>query len=430
MLHTTFSIPIILVPNARLALVRAASAFYGLDELLHTRRLSLAAVTGTNGKTTTTYLIQAFFQESGKGCGRIGTVEYDTGKRRIEAGNTTPGPLELAELLREMADHGLSACAMEASSHALDQKRLDHLAPHVGIFTNLTGDHLDYHKTMPAYREAKARLFDLLAPGGTALINSDDPQADFYLARAKSRGDVQTWTFGLNDCAAIRAEVLRMDAAGTFISLSTPHGKGALQIPLVGRHNVSNVLGAVGAALALGLPFDAVAGALARLPQVPGRLQRVIAGNPEISVFVDYAHTDDALMNVLTALKPLVKPGSRLICVFGCGGDRDRTKRPRMARVAETFADRIHVTSDNPRTEEPQAILAEIVAGFSSPGRAKANVEADRRAAIRQAIRGAGPGDCVLIAGKGHENYQIIGPTKHHFDDVEEARAALTERHA
>jgi UDP-N-acetylmuramoyl-L-alanyl-D-glutamate--2,6-diaminopimelate ligase len=309
---------------------------------------------------------------------------------------------------------------MEVSSHALDQQRTAGLRFAAAAFTNLTGDHLDYHKTFALYRAAKARLFADLDRTAVAVLNRDDPSAAAMVRDCRAR---VLW-YSLESEADITARLVRDTISGTVYRMRIGGQDLVLENALVGRHNVYNALAAAGLAQALGLPAGAIEAGLAALRNIPGRLQRVpcVSG---AAVFVDYAHTDDALKNVLTVLRPLT--AGRLVVVFGCGGDRDRSKRPRMARAVAASADVIIVTSDNPRSEAPEAIIAEILTGFSDAARARVQVEADRAAAIRAALAEAGAGDVVLIAGKGHESYQILGPRRIHFDDVEVAIQAAAE---
>ncbi|GIW75008.1 MAG: UDP-N-acetylmuramoyl-L-alanyl-D-glutamate--2,6-diaminopimelate ligase [Phycisphaerae bacterium] len=408
-------LPQVLVPNAAQAASVLAHAFYRNPSHL----LRVVGVTGTNGKTTVTFLIRHILQSVGQKCGLIGTVEVDDGVRRIESNMTTPGAVELAELLATMKQNHCRACAIETSSHALDQYRVWGIRYSAAGFTNLTGDHLDYHKTFENYASAKARLFEQLPPDAVAAVNVDDPSHLRMIRDCQAR----VVTFGIKQQADYRAVDPMVTMHGTTFILHAPDGKTEISIKLIGRHNIENALCAIAICCEqFGLSIHQVATALRRAIGAPGRLQPVSLGQP-FAVLVDYAHTDDALQNVLSALKPLRK--NKLRVVFGCGGDRDRTKRPRMARVCEQLADVIYVTSDNPRTENPQTILSEIVSGFSIGNTKPIFVQPDRRRAIEQAISDAVSGDIVLIAGKGHENYQIIGSTKHPFDDVEEATRAL-----
>jgi len=379
-------------------------------------------VTGTNGKTTTTYLVRHILGKAKTRCGLIGTVEIDDGRHRREASMTTPAATEIAGLLSTMRDRGCRACAMEVSSHALDQGRVAGVGFAGAAFTNLTGDHLDYHKTMENYAAAKAKLFTVLGQTAVAVVNAEDQWSDRMVRECFGR----VIRFGFGKSADYRARDVAVTSGGTHFILHTPDGRAEVNMQLIGRHNIENALAA--AALAgevFGLSVHQIASALRDAEGAPGRLQAVRLGQP-FAVLVDYAHTDDALENVLSALRPLTR--GKLRVLFGCGGDRDRTKRPRMARTAETLADVLYVTSDNPRTEDPQSIIDQIVAGLSDAGRSAAVIDLDRRAAIGRILGDAQGGDVVLIAGKGHENYQIIGTEKRRFDDVEEATRALSRR--
>ncbi|HET7499977.1 MAG TPA: UDP-N-acetylmuramoyl-L-alanyl-D-glutamate--2,6-diaminopimelate ligase [Kofleriaceae bacterium] len=393
--------------------------------------MTLIGITGTNGKTTTTYLVESILVAAGARPGVIGTVEYRWGqgadRRSIEAPFTTPTPQVLHDTFAAMRDAGVTHVVMEVSSAALAMARLAGVQFAVGAFSNLTQDHLDVHGTMAAYRDAKRLLFRHHLAGGAAVVNIDDPEGE-GMAMAAS------------DAVPAVARVLRVSAdgrpadirvaehastvRGIAARLATPRGELALEArPLIGHYNVANLALATGIAEALGLPHEAIARGIARLRGVPGRVERV-ANAVDLDVFVDYAHTPDALHNVLTALRPLTR--RRLICVFGCGGDRDPTKRPRMGAEVAALADLAVVTSDNPRTEDPRAIIDQILAGVPRPFA----VDADRARAIRAAIEEAVPGDVVVIAGKGHEDYQIVGTTKHHFDDREQAAAVIAARQA
>ena len=408
------------VSDARAALTTLALRWYGLADD-GCAGMKLAGITGTNGKSTTAFMVRAILRAAGLKCGMLGTVHYDLCGRSVAAPMTTPGPLELGACLRECADAGAAAAVMEVSSHALDQKRTDGLRFAAAAFTNLTGDHLDYHKTVENYRAAKARLFTGLDASAVALVNRDDPNHEAMLQDCRAR----VVTYALEREADITARIVRSTSQGTFYRVQLEGRELVLENAIVGRHNVYNALTAAGLARALGAEPEAISAGLLSVRNIPGRLQRVPCGSAA-DVFVDYAHTDDALRNVLSVLKPLAR--RRLIVVFGCGGDRDRTKRPRMARAAAEFADAILVTSDNPRSEEPRAIIAEILPGFEAEARRRVVAEPDRAAAIRAALAAAGAGDVVLIAGKGHEDYQIIGERRIHFDDVEvaiQAAAAL-----
>ena len=385
------------------------------------RRLTSIAVTGTKGKSTVTYMIRSILEQAGLRTGLLGTISYQTGLTSHPAGNTTPGAVELAGLCDEVVRAGWTHLVMEVSSHALHQRRTAGLAFAAGVFTNLSGEHMDYHHTMAEYLSAKALLFEGLGASATAVVNADDPAGRQIGVRTRAK---LCW-YGLEDGADLRARIDSLEAAGTRFKMDFAGRSEPVFTPLIGRHNVYNCLSAAGACLAVGGDLATVARGLEALSYVPGRMQRV-SGGQDFQVFVDYAHTDDSLEKALESLAPLRR--GKVILVFGCGGDRDRTKRPRMARVAQQLADRIVVTSDNPRTEDPQAIIDQIVAGLDADGLARAAIEPDRRRAIECAIAGAAPGDIVLIAGKGHEDYQIVGTTKIHFDDVEVAAGCLRQR--
>jgi UDP-N-acetylmuramoyl-L-alanyl-D-glutamate--2,6-diaminopimelate ligase len=407
-----------LIQDAASATPLLAHAFFGQP----TRKIKVLGVTGTNGKTTTTYLVRHLLSKIGRRCGLIGTVEIDDGKTTAEAAMTTPGAIELAGLLATMRDNGCQSCAMEVSSHALHQHRTAGIEFAAAAFTNLTGDHLDYHKTMDAYADAKAMLFEGLNDQAIAVVNAEDPHASRMVRDTSGR----IIRFGLNQKADYQARDIAVTAQGSHFVLVTPDGQANVQMQLIGRHNIENALTA--AALVgetFGLSVHQIAAGLKDAHGAPGRLQAVRSGQP-FAVLVDYAHTDDALKNVLSALRPLAH--GKLRVLFGCGGDRDRTKRPRMARTAVKFADLVIITSDNPRTENPQGIIDEILAGIPADKSTSVVVEPDRRRAIELALMDAQAGDIILLAGKGHENYQIIGTEKRHFDDVEEANRVLNDR--
>jgi UDP-N-acetylmuramoyl-L-alanyl-D-glutamate--2,6-diaminopimelate ligase len=411
-------LPQILIQDAASATPLLAHAFFGQP----TRKIKVLGVTGTNGKTTTTYLVRHLLSKIGRRCGLIGTVEIDDGKTTAEAAMTTPGAIELAGLLATMRDNGCQSCAMEVSSHALHQHRTAGIEFAAAAFTNLTGDHLDYHKTMDAYADAKAMLFEGLNDQAIAVVNAEDPHASRMVRDTSGR----IIRFGLNQKADYQARDIAVTAQGSHFVLVTPDGQANVQMQLIGRHNIENALTA--AALVgetFGLSVHQIAAGLKDAHGAPGRLQAVRSGQP-FAVLVDYAHTDDALKNVLSALRPLAH--GKLRVLFGCGGDRDRTKRPRMARTAVKFADLVIITSDNPRTENPQGIIDEILAGIPADKSTSVVVEPDRRRAIELALMDAQAGDIILLAGKGHENYQIIGTEKRHFDDVEEANRVLNDR--
>ena len=405
-----------------LAAALVAERFHGGPS----RTLELIGVTGTNGKTTIAYLVQQLMAFAGHRCGLVGTVEIDDGRERVPSQLTTPPALELSELFARMVENGCRAAAMEVSSHSLDQRRVAGLAFRTGIFTNLTGDHLDYHKTMDHYANAKAELFRMLDKDGTAVINCDDP---WHRSMMPPRAKVLRTSL-LDPTAECHGTVHRMGLESMDVTYRGPWGLMEVTLPLVGKHNAMNALQAAAAAWSRGIDGERIARALAGCHAPPGRLQPVQVGGAGFSVLVDYAHSDDALANVLRALRPTVPDGGRLRVVFGCGGDRDRTKRPRMARVACDGADEVIVTSDNPRTEDPDAIIAEIMTGVPAGSRGRVAVESDRARAIAYAVTSAREGDIILIAGKGHEDYQIIGTEKRSFDDRREAEAALRMRAA
>lgn len=414
------SVPLLRVSNARRAMGDLA-AFFQKDP---SHFLAVCGVTGTNGKTTTTFLMRHLCEVSGRRCGLIGTVQYILPGIVEEASRTTPESIELQEMMQRMKEGGFKAVAMEASSHAIVQERLQGVEFDVAIFTNLTQDHLDFHGSMEEYFNAKALLFKNLVnqnqKKGKAVINIDDRYGRLLLDRVPSQLSVTT--YGQSIHADFRASNIRHTATGTQFSLEARGRSYLVRSPLIGLFNVYNALGALASATAMGLELRRSIKALETAPQVPGRLERVPGKNP-FQVFVDYAHTPDALENVLKTLQQL-KQG-RLIVVFGCGGDRDRLKRPLMAAVAERYSDKVIVTTDNPRTEDPLAIIADIEKGFQ---RKHHLAITDREEAIFKVIQQALPGDMILIAGKGHENYQEIQGIKHPFDDVAIAKRALQNR--
>jgi UDP-N-acetylmuramoyl-L-alanyl-D-glutamate--2,6-diaminopimelate ligase len=397
---------IITVPDSSLALAILAQASNGDPA----EKLTNLAVTGTKGKTTVTFLVRCCFQTAGQKCGLIGTVIYDTGIEVTPAPLTTPDCLTIAKAQSQMLKADAKYMVIEASSHALDQNRVAAINFKAAAFTNLTGDHIDYHKTTENYLAAKSKLFTTLSPDATAVLNKQSPYSKEIAKITKAK---ILW-FAVDEEADLSAEIHSIDDSGTAFTLSY-HGQSVhIKTPLLGRFNVANHLAAAGLCLSAGLDLATVARGLAALDSVPGRLERV-PSQSGFTVLVDFAHTDDALDNVLSTLKPLCK--AHLIVVFGCGGDRDKTKRPRMAKVVEKYADIAIVTSDNPRTENPDDIISQIVAGFKDPGSSKIKIEPDRRKAIAIAIESAQKNDVVIIAGKGHENYQIIGKQKFPFSD-------------
>lgn len=400
---SSVGVPAIVVRDGRRAARVAARVWFDNP----TTGLVLWGVTGTNGKTTTTALLRHLCNGNGS-AGSIGTLGAFDGQGRpvpSTAGNlTTPGPVDLVATMAGLRAAGVTDVAMEASSHSLHQGRLDGLAFAAAVFTNLTRDHLDYHGTMEAYRAAKLELLALLQPDGVAVLNADDPAWDGI------PGSISRVTYGFGPGADVRAEGLELSATGAAFRLRGRYGEAAVQLPLLGEFNVANALAAASAVLGRGRPLDDVASRLREAPQVPGRMERLT--DVPCVVLRDYAHTPDALARALTALRPLTT--GRLIAVFGCGGDRDRGKRPMMGRIAQTLADVPVLTSDNPRTEDPDAILDDVEAGLG-PGRRLRF--ADRREAIAAALAEARPGDVLLLAGKGHETYQVIGTEKRPFDE-------------
>jgi UDP-N-acetylmuramoyl-L-alanyl-D-glutamate--2,6-diaminopimelate ligase len=418
------SIPLVRVADSRRALGLIASRFYGDPSA----QLTMIGVTGTNGKTTTTYLCKALLEGIGRRVGLIGTVAYQIASETISASHTTPGALELQGLLAKMRDAGLNSVVMEVSSHALAMDRTVGCEYDVAVFTNLTQDHLDYHGTMEEYFQAKMRLFTGLGTGKKtsqrAIVNMDDP----YGSKVRAACRVPVWSYAVNSRAELKAEQVRLSMGGTTFTAATPAGSFTVESRLVGEHNVYNLLGAIGVALHAGATCEQVREAVENVANVPGRFERVSAGQ-DFTVVVDYAHTEDALVRLLAAAQALKT--HRIITLFGCGGDRDRGKRPKMGRAAVEHSDVVVLTSDNPRTEDPMAILREVEVGIRDALQRRGHVEyhlvPDRREAIRVAVRLARTGDILLIAGKGHEDYQIIGTKKFHFDDREVAREAIQQ---
>ena len=429
-------VPWMVVRDARLAMARLAAAFHGHPS----HDLTVVGITGTNGKTTTAYLTSALFEAAGVRCGMLGTIVYRTGAEEYDAVRTTPESVDVQQMLREMVTRQCGACAMEVSSHALAQRRVDETRFAVAVFTNLTRDHLDFHGDLETYFAAKRRLFEMLGAGGTAVVNIDDPRGASLVGLGG-----RTLTYAVDRPADIHPSTLTQSFRGLAFDAVTPAGTLAIQSRLVGRPNVYNTLAAIGTGVACGLPAEAIARGIAALDGVPGRFELVSGEGDDVTVVVDYAHTDDALKNLLETARPMAS--ARLITVFGAGGDRDRTKRPLMGAVAARLSDLVIITSDNPRSEDPAAIIEEIRRGVVVPaertrpadlreGQAKYTPPtatphlaiADRALAIERAIAVARPDDVVLIAGKGHEKYQVIGDREIPFDDVEVARRALARR--
>lgn len=417
----------VIAADSRMALARMSAAFFGDPS----RSLSLVGVTGTNGKTTTTYLLEAIFKAAGRRPGVIGTVEYRFGGVREPAPHTTPESCDLQRLLSRMLKDGVDACAMEVSSHALSQERVAGCHFDAAVFTNLSQDHLDYHNDMESYFAAKAILFERLLSesckrGAFAVINADDPYGRELIARCP----VEYLRYGFDGDADVRGSDLSFGPGGLKMRVSVPSGSFDCRSRLCGRFNAQNILAAAAVAARLRIAMDVVARAIGDVGCVPGRFDPVENGRGVLSL-VDYAHTPDAIENVLSHARELVGAnGGRLISVFGCGGDRDRAKRPLMGRAAAGLSDIVIVTSDNPRTEDPAAIIEEIMPGVRGAkpplkdGRGYEVIE-DRREAIARAVELARAGDVIVIAGKGHEDYQIVGTEKFHFDDREVLREAL-----
>jgi UDP-N-acetylmuramoyl-L-alanyl-D-glutamate--2,6-diaminopimelate ligase len=426
------------VKDVRRSMGLWAAHFYGRPS----EKIRLVGVTGTNGKTTLTYLIEAILDAAAMKTGLIGTINYRYAGHELPSHHTTPESLDLQALLEEMSRAGVEAVAMEVSSHALVQERVRGLEFDVGVFTNLSRDHLDYHRDMDEYFLAKSKLFTDYLPASrkprkAAVIYGEDPRGRQLIERLRS-SDLELWSYGEGEALDVHPVNVRRDVGGLRGTIQARERIIEIDSPLIGAANLQNILGAVGVGRALGIEADVLARGISQLRSVPGRLEKV-ANDRGITILVDYAHSPDALEKVLGAVRPLTQ--GRLVCVFGCGGDRDRGKRPLMGEIAARLSDVVVLTSDNPRTENPLSILDEIEAGVkktglkkfagSGPGSRESDsgrgyvVEADRRKAIRIAIKAASAGDLILIAGKGHEDYQILGTNKIHFDDREVARQEL-----
>lgn len=394
-----------------------AGAFYGYPD----QKLQLIGVIGTNGKTTSTYLVKSILEAAGHSVGLIGTITNMIKDQPLPTHNTTPGVLELQQLFAAMVQAGVEYVVMEVSSHSIDQGRVAGLAFRCGIFTNITQDHLDYHKTFAEYLRVKSKFFLDLPVTSWAVINGDDPHSDTFIEKTAAK----VVTYGVEHPVQIGATGIQLSPTGVSFTANTPVGPIDLRLHLTGYFNVYNSLGALGAGLVLGVDPAAIKQGLESVSGVPGRFQ-VVPGVTDFGVIVDYAHTPDGLENILNTGRALTK--KRLLLVFGCGGDRDRTKRPIMGALAAKLADFSIITSDNPRSEKPEAIIAEIEAGFKEANpKAAYQLEPDRAAAIRKIINLAQPGDLVIIAGKGHENYQIFSDRTIHFDDREVVQSVLEE---
>lgn len=411
-----------------LPVLKVSSVINTMSPLAHhffdepSKKIPVVGVTGTNGKTTVTYLVEDILQATGKKCGVMGTINYRFENKIREAPNTTPLAIDVHKFLAELVQAKADVAVMEVSSHALALGRVEDVSFRVGVFMNLTQDHLDFHKDMNSYFEAKASLFRK-RPDLKAVINVDDEFG------ARLADEVRAVVrFGMSNRADLRAEEIVCNLKGIHFKLRFPSGESVpISTNLMGRHNVSNCLASAGACLSLGLSESQVAQGLNRPHAIPGRLERVEAGQKFV-VVVDYAHTHDALEKVLTALKDTGP--KHLYCVFGAGGDRDRTKRPKMGRVAAELATKVFITSDNPRSENPDSIVREIEKGITDLGKKNYEIYVDRKEAIHHALEQAQEGDIVLIAGKGHETYQIIGNQKIHFSDQETSRDEIMSRHS
>jgi len=415
----------VIVPDTRRAMAQVADRFYGSP----TRELRLIGVTGTNGKTTTTHLIDRILRDQQKKTGLIGTIHMRIGDQVEEVKNTTPDAIDLQHSFRRMREHGAEYAIIEVSSHALEMGRVRGCDVHTAVFTNLTQDHLDYHQTMENYRHAKSLLFAQLGnrydTGAmkTAVLNADDEASDMYARVTPAR----VITYGIDHPADVRGSDIRLTSKGTSFRVDSFAGSCEMHLRLMGKFNVYNALAATAVALAEGIPLTEIKHSLEAIQGVNGRFETVDAGQP-YTVIVDYSHTPDSLENALQTVKEFAK--GRIFCLIGCGGDRDRTKRPIMAQIATKYADISVLTSDNPRSEEPTAILADMKAGLTAVPEERYREIADRREAIHYAINQAEPDDVILIAGKGHENYQIIKGQILPFDDREVAKEAIRARHA
>lgn len=420
-------IPVIQVPDTRRAMAVVAAQFYHYP----TKELKLIGVTGTNGKTTTTYLIEQLLKHKGSLTGVIGTIQTKIGKKKFATRNTTPEVIDLQKTFRMMKDEGCEYSVIEVSSHALDMGRTRGCQFRIGVFTNLTQDHLDYHGTMENYREAKSLLFSQLGNAYAedledntyAVFNADDKASGYFMKRTPA----QVITYGIEQPADVKAEDIRFTSSGTAFTLKTFRGEVPIRLRLVGKFNVYNVLAAVSVALIEGMELKQIQSALAEVKGISGRFEPVDLGQP-YSVLVDYAHTPDSLENALTTIREFAK--GRVICIVGCGGDRDRSKRPMMAEIAVKNSDFAIFTSDNPRTENPVTILDDMMVGVDQYPKDRYMVIKDRKEAIYEAVAKAKPEDVILIAGKGHETYQEVNGVRHHFDDREVAGDAIRSMQA
>jgi UDP-N-acetylmuramyl-tripeptide synthetase len=429
------AVPVVMVDDSRMALARISTEFFGRPA----EGLTVIGITGTNGKTTTAWLVESLLQHAGFSTGVIGTINWRYGGKIFDNPVTTPESIDLQGMLADMRDDGVTHVAMEVSSHGLSLGRIEGCDLDVGVFTNLSQDHLDFHGTMDAYWQSKREMFVRHLGAANpkarpvAVINIDDPHG----AELAAEHEGPVVTTAVSTDAAVRAEQIELRRRGISADLVTPRGRGRISSALVGRHNLENILSAAGVGIAMGLSVDTICSGIASVKRIPGRLEPV-QGSRQRFVFIDYAHTPDALENALRALRAVCS--GRLICLFGCGGNRDRGKRPRMGAIAAELSDLVIVTSDNPRDEIPERIIEEILAGIEPLGLRRYGrrelasgfdetgyaVEVDRRGAIRLAAACSGSGDTVLIAGKGHETYQIIGDRRAEFDDRKEAEQAFS----
>jgi UDP-N-acetylmuramoyl-L-alanyl-D-glutamate--2,6-diaminopimelate ligase len=409
--RTSGKISFIRVKDTRRALAKLVTKFYANPS----SKIKVIGITGTNGKTTVSYLIESILREAGFNPAVIGTINYRFQDKVISSTNTTPGPIELQSMLAEMLEEGINYAIIEVSSHALHQDRTEGITFHSAIFTNLTQDHLDYHKTKANYFRAKSKLFSNLSQNCFAIINNDDA----YGIKMKRLTKAKIITYGINSPADIQARDISFNIAQTEFTLKTTKGQANFKTRLIGRHNVYNILASIAFALSEGLSLEVIKSAIERFNFVPGRLERINA-NGGFSVFVDYAHTEDALRNVIQTLRQLSQ--KRIIVVFGCGGERDKTKRPKMGYVVSELADYAIITSDNPRSEDPNAIINDIKSGINKDNYC---IIPQRQEAIIKSLSLAKSGDIILVAGKGHENYQILKDKVVHFDDRQVIRECL-----
>lgn len=414
------SVPVIKVNDTELALAKAAAVLYNFPS----KEINLMGITGTNGKTTVTHLIQNIFEKAGLKCGLIGTLgnRYSSTDEYVSSGHTTPQASDLQKTFRDFLNNGIKKAVMEVSSHSLEQSRVAECSFKGAVLTNLTQDHLDYHITMENYFLAKSKLFSSLENNSKsfAVINKDDSYADRFVEVTPA--NVRILSYGINNKADIMAENIEFSADGSKFTCITPVGTKKVNLQMTGMFSIYNALASMAAGLAEGIDLNTCIEALESTPSVAGRFE-VVSRKP--LVIVDYAHTPDGLENVLKTAKEIVPPYGRLIGLFGCGGDRDATKRPQMGRIAEILCDKVIITSDNPRSEDPQQIITDILSGIKSLSSSRIIVEVDRRAAIETAIRISRGEDVIVLAGKGHEDYQILNNETIHFDDREEARKAL-----